>query len=447
MFYWFMPSAIICDALSLFVSTIFIHKLFQLQLSLPSIRRLSVYVTLFLPLSVFFSYFLSLEVVPRLLFLFLYLSYHILLLLFPFFLIPKESRTKTHLIVLLLTKVVFAILAQTICYLLPLSSGDPYLALTAEKLSEILVYCAFLIYFLVALQKKTFNANLTLIPIHIFVLIVVILFFVGLLESHTFSLDSAITFDSFFPKVILLLIMSLLILMIVRLLQVSQSKHFSEYSLALMEKQVQQQIAHYQTLKQHEEEMHLFRHDYKNLVMCLTALLKADNCKEALEFINGLQDIFPENKLQYDTGNYLVDALFSIKNASAKEHDAQIQFEGFIPTMKIDNVDLCIVLTNVLDNAIEACAKLPGMKTIQIQSDIRNHFWVFRATNPVLEDVSINASNQTVVSTKLTGLHGFGLNNIRRIVNKYHGKVCLSCEEKQFMLEAILSMSDASASS
>jgi sensor histidine kinase YesM len=87
-----------------------------------------------------------------------------------------------------------------------------------------------------------------------------------------------------------------------------------------------------------------------------------------------------------------------------------------------------------LDNAIEACAKINGEKTIDIVSEIKNNIWFLTIKNPVLRRVTIH--NNVIITTKSdTSMHGFGLQNINQIVKHVGGRLNLSCSDKLFTLD------------
>lgn len=99
--------------------------------------------------------------------------------------------------------------------------------------------------------------------------------------------------------------------------------------------------------------------------------------------------------------------------------------------------DLVTLLTNPLDNAIEACEKIIN-KTIQFKMVIEDDQLVLSVRNPVSSPVLIK-SNTIVTSKKDSVYHGIGLSNVDAVVRKYHGTSVLKCEDGWFTFAAILS--------
>ncbi|MBQ8600000.1 MAG: sensor histidine kinase, partial [Clostridia bacterium] len=109
---------------------------------------------------------------------------------------------------------------------------------------------------------------------------------------------------------------------------------------------------------------------------------------------------------------------------------------GLIPKEVIDPVDLCIVFGNALDNAIEACLKLPHeeMKKISISAKQNADLFFIKITNPVVKQVKIR--NNMIMTTKEDVFsHGIGLYSIRKVAEKYNGHLDLQCNDRLFITE------------
>jgi len=105
-----------------------------------------------------------------------------------------------------------------------------------------------------------------------------------------------------------------------------------------------------------------------------------------------------------------------------------IEFEGIVPWGLLDPTDICIIFGNTIDNAIEACVKLPKeeKKVIDIKSEYSKDFLFITIKNPTAENVKI--INDTVATTKENKIsHGIGLRSIRTAVGKYSGAMKLLC--------------------
>ena len=99
--------------------------------------------------------------------------------------------------------------------------------------------------------------------------------------------------------------------------------------------------------------------------------------------------------------------------------------------MKLQPIDLCIILGNLFDNAFEACAHLGKHceKFIQIEIKQREQLLFIRM---------VNSYNSETNKLKRVGKHGFGLNNIRRSVGKYGGHFEIKMSASEFSATIII---------
>lgn len=205
------------------------------------------------------------------------------------------------------------------------------------------------------------------------------------------------------------------------------------------EQQIHAQAEHYKNLAEANYEVRRFRHDFKNIRIAIEKLLERGEydearkllcqCSDALENPGGFRSVF-------DTGNGIADALLTDKQEKAADLNTQIRFQGAIPQDSLSPTDLCVILGNSLDNALDACGKLPPQeaKTVSVSSKCSSGFLFLSITNPIAEKVQIR--NNHVATTKANKtLHGFGLYSLHSIVKKYDGEVQLSATDDSFTVD------------
>lgn len=202
---------------------------------------------------------------------------------------------------------------------------------------------------------------------------------------------------------------------------------------ATMEEKVLQQVRHYQQMSKANENLRKFRHDFNNMLIGLNSCLKDGNLEKARAYLSRLAELAEKDNIKIHSGDSLVDSLIADKVSGAGDHNIEFEFEGLIPVDVMDPVDLCIVFGNALDNAAEACIKLPveEKKVISISAKQRADMFFIKITNPVGEEVRIK--NNTVVTTKDDAFsHGIGLYSMRKVTEKYNGSLILTCENGLF---------------
>ena len=193
-------------------------------------------------------------------------------------------------------------------------------------------------------------------------------------------------------------------------------------------------------------EVRRFRHDFKNIRIAIERLLERGEYDEALKLIRQCNNAteHPDGfHSAFDTGNGIADALLTDKQEKALAHNTQITFQGTIPTDFLSPIDLCVILGNSLDNALEACQKLPsqGRKTISISCNCSSGFLFLSITNPIAEKVTIRNNHISTTKENKT-LHGFGLYSLHTIVKKYDGELQLSSTEDSFTVSIDLCVTE-----
>ncbi len=173
-------------------------------------------------------------------------------------------------------------------------------------------------------------------------------------------------------------------------------------------------------------------------------MINSNQHKEALEYIERINSEISLSTKLFNTGHKIADTILDEKQRIYK--DIIIKFEGNIPDF-IDNVDLCIVLGNAVDNAIEACEKLCGTdKIIDMTANFQQSHFILIIKNPVSKDFIINGSFPK--TTKENPLkHGFGLSNIKRIVDKYEGDMSIETDNGIFTLYLALKVTSSKQNS
>lgn len=223
--------------------------------------------------------------------------------------------------------------------------------------------------------------------------------------------------------------------LIITLFTTSKSNKTNRQMAELLEEQLKNSVVYYNQLSKQDEELRSFKHDVKNLLLGLHSMLENQENEQVKEYLERMKEMYQTGERRYDSGNYLADALLTSKAGVAAQCNTTISLEGTIPTGNISDVDMCVFLTNALDNAIEACEKIEGNKTISIQSKTSNKNWVIEVKNPTRDMVKID-NNRMETTKQNKELHGYGLINMERVADRYNGSIKIYCEEKEFTLRA-----------
>lgn len=228
--------------------------------------------------------------------------------------------------------------------------------------------------------------------------------------------------------IVVYIILSLLVNVILK-------QRFSSTS-EMLKNQVEIQLRHYDKLERLNNEMQSFRHDYVNHLRSLQSLIQMNDNNGASEYIENLLDEKRSHHTMFYTGNRLADAILTDKSDNLPD-GFTIDYQGKIP-QALDNVHLCVILTNVLDNAIEACRQLSSAGTISITAQEKQGYFVMTVTNPTADTLSF--SDIPLTSKSDTENHGMGLTNIHNAVKAYDGQMRVNCENNVFEISITMKL-------
>lgn len=281
------------------------------------------------------------------------------------------------------------------------------------------------------------------LPVSLYIIILILTYIAAIFIMGALG-DTQKSFTSLLRKLIVPTTVGLIMAMVL-IVRVSISEAEKKASIELLSKQVENQIAYYEKINKIYDDFRSFRHDFKNHVLCLRGFISANRIDEAVEYMNEMIDMASSTNKQYNTGNIIIDALLNDKNEKASETNSKLEYNGSVPNNGITNADLCIIMANAIDNAIEACGKDTGndIKSIQIESKIKQGYFFFKISNPIFEEVMINEKKKIMTSKKDKEHHGLGISNILNVVKKYDGEAEISTANKQFVLDVQLLLKSA----
>ena len=255
----------------------------------------------------------------------------------------------------------------------------------------------------------------------------------GIISSLSIDTDKFAMQKSFFEFFLFILTAIMFVIMFLLLIS-NMSKKYYEDTSALLKKQINTQLKHYEALDNMRKEFHSFRHDYINHMQCVSSLISANKNEEAAQYINKLSKSKTIASKSFECGNHILDSILAEKASAAKEFDTEIRLDGSF-THDFDPVDWCVIFTNALDNAIEACSKISGHKVIDIKLSTQQGYQFISIRNHASEE---NISLLTTKDDKIH--HGFGINNIRNAVNRHNGTFCIDNSNGLFALNITLKL-------
>lgn len=201
----------------------------------------------------------------------------------------------------------------------------------------------------------------------------------------------------------------------------------TQATLDLLKQETQAQKIYVSEAQIRYERTKALRHDLKNHLFVLNGFLNNGDLVQAQNYLQKLDIATGELSFPAHTNNPVVDILLSNKLEIAKLQGIEIVLSVSLPQPCIvDDLDLCIIFANALDNAIHACKQEP--KLISITGIQQGDFYMLEFENTC-------SSNLTYV------IMGTGLSNIKTVAEKYGGTICIEKNSTLFRLNILLNIS------
>ena len=183
-------------------------------------------------------------------------------------------------------------------------------------------------------------------------------------------------------------------------------------------------------------QMRGWRHDYHNHIQVIIAHLALGQYDQANSYMLMLNDDLTSVDTIVQTGNVMVDAILNSKISLARGNAIDVNAKALVPAdMQISEIDICVVVGNLLDNAMEACLKLEeSQRRIRVYVGTLKEYLYISVTNTMLGSLERNVK----LSSTKGGNHGFGLMRIDKIAEKYDGYVNRQHEDGTFATEVML---------
>ena len=222
------------------------------------------------------------------------------------------------------------------------------------------------------------------------------------------------------------------VILTILILKKKYDRRLSDFQDSVLKKQRDEVQNIYQTMR-------AWRHDYHNHMQSIKAMLEMGKKDELSDYLDNLEKDLDSIDIAIRTGNVGLDAILSSKVSIARKNNIDVNCTAKVPSeLSVPDVHLCAIVGNLMDNAIEACEKIPAGTAPRF---IRIYIGLFKS------QLYISVTNSTkekkrrrlaeLVTCKL-GEHGFGLRRIDRLAARYDGYVNRKNEPGVFATEVML---------
>ncbi len=217
------------------------------------------------------------------------------------------------------------------------------------------------------------------------------------------------------------------------ILSILEKREEKLIEVQLNEENALRQLALNSAMEQAYNEQRKSAHEFRHHLECIYCLIKECNYDEAKEYVEKINKDFVDFVDVVNTGNPIVNTILNNKIKTAiKENIVIIPVIGKLDSLLMEKDDVVVVLSNLLDNAIEACRRLKNSrKEIKILIEERDNQLLLIVKNPI-EGKVIKKNGQIITSKQDKHRHGIGLSNVQSIVDKYDGEYSVSDDGEYF---------------
>ncbi len=183
-------------------------------------------------------------------------------------------------------------------------------------------------------------------------------------------------------------------------------------------------------------QMRAWRHDYHNHIQAMLAM--TEDPQQLRDYLWKLNDDLTTVDTVLKTGNVMVDAILNSKLSLIKNRGISVNAKASVPpSLSVSEIDLCAILGNLLDNAMESCLRLdePNDRFIRVYIGTMKQQLYICVTNSA---APVKRIGKRYLSTKDSPSHGFGLMRIDSLAEKNSGYVNRQYEEGAFATEVML---------
>lgn len=228
-------------------------------------------------------------------------------------------------------------------------------------------------------------------------------------------------YSSVFPYVNLVGCFTLLLeLFIYYMIWQSAKEYTKNTELSLIRQQQEYQICHMEELSRIVADYHQLRHDMKNHFACMDRYLSQEKYQELKNYFYSYSNTLYSLDNQIETGNEIANQVINIKYATAHQLGIPMEINAVLPKkLEIPDYLFCAVLSNLLDNAIEASEKIKE-PAVSVRLHMVKNYLSITVKNRIESWQRESAMNRKTTKSN-PHLHGIGLRIVEETVKTYNG--------------------------
>lgn len=190
---------------------------------------------------------------------------------------------------------------------------------------------------------------------------------------------------------------------------------------------------YYHDLIKNSEDIRNFRHDYKNHIRSIKYLVNKGEYDKLRQYVEDIEKSSIIQNSIIDVNNEFVSAILSDYKIKFEKDNIKMQVKGKIPEdSNVTDMDWCTIFSNCLQNSLEATRYIKNNsdKIIEVNIKKMNNKFLIEIQNPV-EKIPVIKDNEMKTTKKDKTIHGRGIKNIKKCLEKYHGSLSYHINEQQ----------------
>lgn len=215
----------------------------------------------------------------------------------------------------------------------------------------------------------------------------------------------------------------------------------TQKQIGILEERERYAIENYKSIQMTENETKHIRHEIRHHTSMIYDLIKNNELEKAKDYIENVLGEIDRMPVSQYSNNMVINAVVTNYLNRARANGITTECEIRVPEMlNVRDEDLCILLTNVLENALEACEKInkTSERYIRLKINADSRLFYVNCSNSADGIVQSNETGNFETSKKDKNIHGYGIAAINRVAQRYYGKVQTDSLEGNFSVQIIL---------
>ena len=217
-------------------------------------------------------------------------------------------------------------------------------------------------------------------------------------------------------------------------------EYSQKYKSMVLEREVSEYKHELSLLMESQRRIQGLKHDMRHHISALKNLSESGKHEELLQYLDNMTEFSKNKQGSVSTGNTAVDSILNYLIQKASDNEVAVETSLKIPDeLSMEFFDLNVILGNLFDNAIDA-AKETKDKRIKLDLEFSRNILYINLRNSCLgkDSIKLTAEGKLLTTKKEKETHGFGLQNVKLIIDKYSGAMKITHENHCFVVDCML---------